>query len=176
MKTKNIIQRNLPLDVKYILIDKSYLSIENGGGCSCDNCGKLITNVATIKNESNKVYNVGFDCLETFFINNSLLDNKSVEDAQHFRKNVTSYVRKSNEIKEFIDKNNKFKISQIEFDVEDFKNWCVYGKTTLLTFNYIFDLGKKYNSYIRVKNDININDFFNVLKGVTNCEILTITK
>lgn len=75
MKTKKVIQRALPLTVKYSLVSVNYLSLENGGGCSCDNCGKLITNVATVK--SDRVYNTGLDCLETVLLNNQLLDNDS---------------------------------------------------------------------------------------------------
>jgi hypothetical protein len=73
--TKRIIQRSLPLNVKYDLISVSYLSLEDGGGCSCENCGKLITNIATVK--SDKVYNIGLDCLETVLLNNELLNNES---------------------------------------------------------------------------------------------------
>ena len=47
---KNMIQRKLPLDVLYNLIDKRYISLIDGCGCTCDNCGKLIANIATISN------------------------------------------------------------------------------------------------------------------------------
>lgn len=75
MKTKNIIQRALPLNVKYTLLSVNYLSLENGGGCSCNNCGKLITNVATVK--SDKIYNIGLDCLDALLENNNLLEHES---------------------------------------------------------------------------------------------------
>lgn len=65
---KNIIQRALDLSKQYELISVSYCSIEDGGGQSCENCGKLITNVATIK--SDKFYQIGLDCLDTILENN----------------------------------------------------------------------------------------------------------
>lgn len=77
MTNKQIIQRALPLNVKYFLVGTTYQSIEDGGGCSCDNCGKLITNVATIRNESGNSYAIGLDCLDTILENTKLLDNES---------------------------------------------------------------------------------------------------
>lgn len=74
---KKVIQRNLPLDVKYILIEVTYLSIEDGGGHSCDNCGKLITNIAHIENDHRKQYGIGLDCLDTILENNNLLEHES---------------------------------------------------------------------------------------------------
>ena len=74
---KAIIERNLPLDVKYILTDKKYIPLADGYGCTCDNCGKLIANIATVKNTNGNSFNIGFDCLETILINNSLLSQKS---------------------------------------------------------------------------------------------------
>jgi hypothetical protein len=78
MKTnKKVIQRNLPLDQKYLLIGVSYLSVENGGGHSCDNCGKLITNIANIQNDHKKNYYIGLDCLDSILENNNLLEHES---------------------------------------------------------------------------------------------------
>lgn len=85
MKTsqnKKIIQRNLPLDVQYSLVKVSYLSLEDGGGCSCENCGKLITNIAHIKSANGTHYNIGLDCLDTLLENNSKLLNS--EDYFHY--------------------------------------------------------------------------------------------
>ena len=76
MKNKRVIQRNLPLTIKYSLTEVTYLSIEDGGGCQCDNCGKLITNIAHIQGD-NKSYSIGLDCLDTLLKNNKLLDNES---------------------------------------------------------------------------------------------------
>lgn len=73
---KTLIQRNLPLNVKYELVRVSYISIIDGGGCTCDNCGKLIANIAHIKS-GDKNYNIGLDCMDTILENNTLLDNES---------------------------------------------------------------------------------------------------
>lgn len=62
-KSKRVVRRNLPINDKYTLIDSFYSSMENG--CCCDNCNKVIANIAVIKNADNKIFNVGLDCAET---------------------------------------------------------------------------------------------------------------
>jgi hypothetical protein len=62
-KSKRVVRRNLPINDKYTLIDSFYSSMENGN--CCDNCNKIIANIAVIKNADNKIFNVGLDCAET---------------------------------------------------------------------------------------------------------------
>jgi hypothetical protein len=54
-------------DTEYSLMDMWYAgSMMDGNGSSCDNCGKLITNMAEVKDlKSGKQYIVGQDCAET---------------------------------------------------------------------------------------------------------------
>lgn len=103
--SKKTIQRNLPLHVQYSLISVSYLSIEDGGGCGCDNCGKLITNIANIKS-GDKKYNIGLDCLDTLLENNSRLldgedylkylhsDKPAISKAKSLRAKLLSAIKK----------------------------------------------------------------------------------
>lgn len=89
MKTKRIIKRNLSLEQKYILINKKYIPILDGSGACCENCFKPLANIATVKGEKdNKTYNVGFDCLETFLLNNHLLDGQSIESFEKAKKSL----------------------------------------------------------------------------------------
>ncbi len=60
---KKIVQRNLPLNETYTLIDSHYAGAENYE--VCDNCNKPITNIAHIKNSKNKDFHVGLDCAST---------------------------------------------------------------------------------------------------------------
>ena len=175
MTSKNIIQRNLPLDVKYSLIDKKYISIEDGGGWCCDNCGRLIANMATVSNEDGKQYIIGFDCLETFLINNMLLDGKDVSEYQRYKKQLPTFIKKAKELKEYIknnnaNPNNAFLVS-IEFDVTNFLHWAQYGKSGFLTSHYISNVGKRFNDYIRLKNDVNPLEFIEVLKSILKIPI-----
>lgn len=69
---KNIIQRGLPLH-KYELVGIIHTPIEDGGSV-CENCGKTISNIASIKDENGKHHHVGMDCLETIQQSNSFLN------------------------------------------------------------------------------------------------------
>lgn len=66
--SKTTIQRALPLTDKYTVISTSYLSLLDGGGTACQNCGKLITNMVTIVNQHGNKYIVGSDCAETLVL------------------------------------------------------------------------------------------------------------
>lgn len=108
MITKQIINRALPLDVKYILTDKKYIPIEQSSGAyCCDNCGKLIANIATIKNEAGKSFNIGFDCLEKILINNNLLSSGDIAEYQKVKKALPKILRFSKYIKTQANANNR---------------------------------------------------------------------
>lgn len=98
---KAIIQRNLPLNTRYTVIDKKYVPVLEGGGCTCDNCGQLIANIATVRNEHG-IYNVGFDCLETFLMNNNLLDGFNPEELEKVKRWIGQIIRFSKSTKETI--------------------------------------------------------------------------
>lgn len=102
---KQIIERKLPLNVKYVCTDKKYISLINGIGCTCDNCGKLIANIATVKS-INGTYNIGFDCLETFLLNNNLLEGFNVEEYEKVKKMIPKILRFAKSLKETIELNN----------------------------------------------------------------------
>lgn len=109
MKDKTIIQRALPLDIKYSIIGISYISIFDGG-CTCDNCSRLISNIATVKDANGKTYQIGTDCMETLLLNNSLLDNESYINYLHSDKPA---IQKAKQLRSKIlkgqQKNNTFK-------------------------------------------------------------------
>lgn len=176
---KAIIKRNLNLDIKYNLIDKNYISLIDGSGCTCDNCGKLIANIATVKNENNEIFTIGFDCLETLLLNNNLLDGKSILEYQNFKSCLPAYIKKSKEIKETVintNLQNLNKIVAIEISINDFiksvENYKNYSKSQYFEFHYIFENGKKYNSNFKMNNNINTNDFIKTIETITNLQII----
>jgi hypothetical protein len=61
---KTVIQRNLDLSKVYTLEGINYISLIDGGGTCCDNCNKLISNIAELKCDR-KSYYVGLDCMDT---------------------------------------------------------------------------------------------------------------
>ncbi len=116
---KNIIKRNLPLNVKYTVLEQKYIPLFDGGGCTCDNCGKLIANIATVKSK-NGVFNIGFDCMETFLLNNSLLDGFDLERYEKIKKAIPKITRFSKQLKETISKNRHLNITGLLFEESDF--------------------------------------------------------
>jgi hypothetical protein len=103
---KRIIQRNLPLTQVYILLATNYVALEDSFGTCCDNCGKLIANMATVKGmQDNKAYTIGLDCLETFLLNNQLLEGKSIEQFQTVKKALPKVVSIRKEVKDFLNRN-----------------------------------------------------------------------
>ena len=60
MGTKKAIRRNLPFD-KYRIIESFY----SPDYCTCDNCNKVLRNVAVIQNSKAETFHVGLDCAKT---------------------------------------------------------------------------------------------------------------
>lgn len=113
---KTIIERNLPLTEKYFLVDKKYIPLVESFGTCCDNCGQLIANIATVKSESGKVFTIGFDCLETLLINNSLLSSGDVAEYEKARAQLPKIIRASKKLSETIQANKNINITGILFE------------------------------------------------------------
>lgn len=59
--------KNLPAG-NYTKISAVYISLMDGQGCTCDNCGRLIANIVKVKNEDTaKFYTIGQDCAKNLF-------------------------------------------------------------------------------------------------------------
>lgn len=154
---KAIIKRTLPLDVKYIVIDKKYIPLENGMGLCCDNCNKLIANIATIKNEAGNVFNIGFDCLDTILLNNTILSKSDISDYEKVKKMIPKIIRFSKTLKETISLNKSMVLEGIRFEKQTYAS-------EYFTFWYLFDKAKPYNSYVKLK-DV---DFYFLIETIKN--------
>lgn len=118
---KTIIQRALPLNTMYFLIGKKYVPIEQSAGAyTCDNCGQIIANIATVKDEAGKVSDIGFDCLESILINNSLLSTGDIEAYEKAKKMIPKLIRFSKVIKERLDANKHINITGIKFEKQSY--------------------------------------------------------
>lgn len=114
---KTIIQRKLSLNVSYTVTDKKYIPIEQSfGAYCCDNCGKLIANIATVIDATGESFNIGFDCLETLLINNHLLSALDIADYEKVKKMIPKVLRAAKQIKESISKNPNANITGIRFE------------------------------------------------------------
>jgi len=83
MKTKQLIERALKFNERYIYLSITRGSIESGQLCACDNCGKLITNMVTVGRHSDqKRFTIGTDCADTLCKAKCLFNNGSQTDYQ----------------------------------------------------------------------------------------------
>lgn len=79
--SKKLIERNLPFSGRYVYLGITRGNIMDGQFCTCDNCGKLITNMVTVKDrESLKSYTIGTDCAETLAKAKCLYNNGTQTD------------------------------------------------------------------------------------------------
>jgi len=155
---KAIIKRALPLDVRYTVIDKKYISLVDGFGCTCDNCGKLIANIAIVKSV-NGVYNIGFDCLETFLMNNNLLDGFTSENLDNVRHNIKTSLRFAKHVREVMDMNSANPITGIKFTGLQYGTWVEFYWLTNGTTD------SRNNSNFKVKN-IDYNFFIDTVRNI----------
>lgn len=160
---KAIIQRALPLNTVYTLTDKKYIPLENGIGLCCQNCGKLIANIATVTNTSQQSFHIGFDCLETILINNSLLSN--THDYERAKKMIPQIIRFSKQIKDRINENKAANITGLLFERSRYPTewytfyWLQNGQTA-----------SRNNDNVRLKNmdfDFLVETVINIFPKLT---------
>lgn len=64
--SKQLIERNLKFDDRYIYLSLTRGSVIEGQTSICDNCGQLITNMVNIVRKSDsKHFTIGTDCADT---------------------------------------------------------------------------------------------------------------
>lgn len=77
---------NLSHETQYKVISSNYLSLENGGGTSCDNCNKIITTTVLIEDTEGKQFTVGQDCALTLADIGKLDENKIKDTVKRCKK------------------------------------------------------------------------------------------
>lgn len=117
---KKVIQYRLPHSDIYTLTNIQYSGIEDGMACTCDNCGRLITNIANIKNNKGEKFNVGLDCAET------LTGIGNTEDFEYAKINMREAIKLCKIIKE-MHENETLKVKEINRD-NNFFTFSFIGK------------------------------------------------
>ena len=155
---KQIIERKVALNQRYHIIDKKFIPLTESCGTCCDNCGQLIANIATVKNDSGQVFTIGFDCLETLLINNALLSAVDIEEYHRIKKMIPKVLRFAKSIKETIANNSNINITGIKFEkpMEPFFafHWLKNNQLT----------GRD-NDYVKLK-DVDLTFLIEALKNI----------
>jgi len=141
---KRIIERHLPLNVKYTVTDKKYIPLLDGYGQTCDNCGQLIANIATVKS-CNGVYNIGFDCMETMLLNNQLLEGFTLADLAETKAQINKAISAGKKLKETISQNKGLNITGLTFERKTYES-------DYYPFHYDVNGAKtRSNDYMKIK-------------------------
>jgi len=163
---KAVIQRKLDLSVKYVITDKKYIPLENGCGLGCDNCGKLIANIATVQSR-NGSFNIGFDCLETVLLNNSLLYTGDILEYERTKKMIPKVLRFSKVLKELISLNNG--LDGFSFDRPNGS----FLSDVWITYYLLKGNSKPYNTNVKLK-DVDFDFLITTLKAIFKNHIIKI--
>lgn len=124
MQTKKVIQRALPLNVKYSFVSATYISLVDGGGTCCDNCGKLIANMVTVMDEAGKKFVVGSDCAETLTTVNDPFEWKGLvsnpfSEGKRIRSKIAKHIKAGNitgvELKSFKSLKTGLEVTYIQY-------------------------------------------------------------
>ncbi len=113
------VQRNLPLADIYCIESFRYVPLIDGDGTCCDNCGKPISNIVTIKNTKNEKFTVGNDCAKTLVADKTDLLFKvepAFNEGKSLRAKIIKHFKSGTIIKAYIYTNNdkKFIVLQNE--------------------------------------------------------------
>jgi len=132
------------------IFDASYI------GC-CDNCGKVIVNIATVKDEAGKTFEIGLDCKKTL-IDKPIIDSLLLGDFTDKYK-AKEYKSKLNEVEKFL----KF-CSYPDIDITiDNSDVMIYDRLPSSTFGPDITGNIIYMQSTRYLASLGLTDFLNNL-------------
>ena len=111
MNDKKAIRRNLPFD-KYRIVESFY----SADYCTCDNCNKVLKNVAVIQNSKSETFHVGLDCAKTLS-GITDFDIDSHENSFECAKRIRSKVNKAIKLGGILSVQNSYWSNDIEISV-----------------------------------------------------------
>jgi hypothetical protein len=150
---KKAIQYKLSHDTTYTVLNSNYISIMDGGGWCCENCGRLITNMVTIQDiNTTKTYIVGSDCAETL----NGIGKKEIENIKSSISISKKFYKKLNETNCSIAESNKGSYFLFKIVTKDFMNRNIERPFISLYFISIpkEKLAPKFKNQILNKTDI----------------------
>lgn len=166
MKIKELRVGKLPVDRSYTYVSRFYIPLMESTGTCCENCGRPIANIATIREANGTLHYVGMDCLETI-IQLTKVHNIALVDIIRFRAEFPKVFNKLKKIDDIVAKNrkNNINITGILVDMSmSNENWLYYY--------YVTDNNEdsRDNDCIRLAKDTDLDMYIeylpHVVKGV----------
>jgi hypothetical protein len=118
------------------LIDADYVGV-------CDNCGKPIVNIATVKDvDTNKIYDIGLDCKKKL-IDKKFLDKLKLETNEwEFKHKSKSFKRESTDALKFLtltaNPENEIVFDRGDNEIRIYDNKPLKGFESIATGNIVF--------------------------------------
>lgn len=140
--TKQIIQRALPLTDTYSVHSFAYVSMIDGNGTCCENCGRLISNMVTLVNQNGNKYIVGNDCADTLTVDKTKMFfevQPAFTEGKQMRAKIKSAFKKNTIVKAYLYTNKDnviFLVMQTESGASSMSKICF----PTITVEYIKDL------------------------------------
>ena len=154
MADKKIIERNLHFNQKYIYLSTKKGNMIDGDCTTCDNCGKLISNICNVVRQSDKKhFYIGTDCAQTLAKAKCLFNNGQSTDFQtdmYSLSLVNRFVTQYNKTPELADFNGmqwqiiisemingKVKVKQVQCFNSDLE---IYAPSTFKRINQLYPI------------------------------------
>ena len=156
MNDKKAIRRNLPFD-KYRIVESFY----SPDYCTCDNCNKVLKNVAVIQNSKSETFYVGLDCAQTLS-GITDFDIYSHENSFECAKRIRSKVNKAIKLGGILSVQNSYCSNDIEISVTKVEHADApidyYVRESVSNIDFLKKYLPEYSAIAKVNFDFNMID------------------
>lgn len=156
MNDKKAIRRNLPFD-KYRIVESFY----SPDYCTCDNCNKVLKNVAVIQNSKGAKFYVGLDCAQTLS-GITKFDIDSHENSFECAKRIRSKVNKAIKLGGILSVQNSYWSNDIEISVTKVEHATApidyYVRESVSSVDFLKKYLPEYAAIAKVNSDFNMID------------------
>ena len=156
MNDKKAIRRNLPFD-KYRIVESFY----SADYCTCDNCNKVLKNVAVVQNSKAETFHVGLDCAQTLS-GITELDIENHENSFECAKRIRSKVNKAIKLGGTLLVQNSYWSNDIEISVTKVEHADApidyYVRESVSSVDFLKKYLPEYASIAKVNFDFNMID------------------
>ena len=156
MNNKKAIRRNLPFD-KYKIVESFY----SPDYCTCDNCNKVLKNVAVVQNSKSETFYIGLDCAKTLS-GLTELDIENHENNFSEAKRIRAKVNKAIKLGGILSVQNSYWSNDIEISVTKVEHAEApidyYVRETVSNIDFLKKYLPEYSAIAKVNFDFKMID------------------